>query len=114
MTFVVLSIAGSVGAAARYLVSGWVQTWGRSDFPWGTLVVNLAGAFALGLVVGLDNLESGFVVAVVGFLGGFTTFSTWMVETIRLGPWSARAAWNLTMPLLGGVAAAALGYTLTG
>lgn len=114
MTLLVLSIAGSFGAAARYLVSGWVQTWGRTDFPLGTMAVNLAGAFALGLVAGLDGVESGPLLAVVGFLGGFTTFSTWMIETIRQGPWSARAALNLALPLIGGVAAAALGFTLTG
>lgn len=113
MTLVVLSLAGSVGAVARYAVSGWVQERFRSDFPLGTMAVNLVGAFALGLVAGLDGLDSGPLLAVAGFLGGFTTFSTWMVETIRLGPWSARAAWNLSLSLFGGVAVAALGYILT-
>lgn len=111
---IVVSLAGSAGAVARYLVSGWVQGSSRSDFPVGTMTVNLVGAFALGLVAGLDGVESGPLLALTGFLGGFTTFSTWMVETIRLGPWSLRAAWNLSLSLLGGVAAAAVGFILTG
>ena len=114
MSLIVVSLAGSAGAVARYLVSGWVQESSGSDFPIGTMVVNVVGAFALGLVTGLGGLESGLLLAVAGFLGGFTTFSTWMIETVRLGLRSSRAVWNLALSVLGGVAAAAIGFILTG
>lgn len=114
MTLVIASVAGAAGAVARYLVSGWAQERVRLDFPAGTLIVNVVGAFALGLMIGGGFLDSPPTLTVVGFLGGFTTFSTWMVETIRLGPLSASALANVTLMLGLGVAAAALGYILTG
>lgn len=105
---------GSLGAVLRYLVSGLVQERVRHDFPVGTLAVNLVGAFALGLLVGSGaDLESPVIVSLVGLLGGFTTFSTWMVETLGLGPWSVRAAMNLVVMLLGGVLAAAVGFIVS-
>lgn len=114
MTVVIASLAGSLGAAIRYLVSGWVQDRSRSDFPMGTLAVNAAGSLLLGILAGAGDLESNLVLAAVGFLGGFTTFSTWMVETLRLGVSSTRALVNLVLTLVAGVALAALGYILTG
>jgi fluoride exporter len=113
MNLVVLSLAGSVGAVCRYLVSGSVQTRHRSDFPIGTLTVNLAGSFGLGLVVGYGALESTLTMALVGFLGGFTTFSTWMIETLGLRVSSPRALLNLTSSLAGGLFAAGVGFILT-
>lgn len=83
------------------------------DFPTGTLIVNLFGALGLGLLVGAGTPQSTLTLTVAGFLSGFTTFSTWMIETIRLGPRSLRALLNLTLSLVGGVAAAAIGFTLT-
>lgn len=112
MTLAVIAIAGSLGAVARYLLSGWVQTRSASDFPAGTLAVNVVGSFALGLVAGAGSLDSTLTVFFVGFLGGFTTFSTWMVETIRLGMRSTGALLNLAVSLVGGVVAAAVGYIL--
>jgi len=108
-------IAGAVGALCRYLLSGFVQERIDSHLPVGTLAVNLSGAFLLGLVAGIDNLEGGMTLTAAGFLGGFTTFSTWMVETIRLGipPLRARALANLTIALIAGVALVAAGYSLT-
>jgi CrcB protein len=113
---VVAVIAGAVGAACRYLVSGVVQERSDSDFPLGTLVVNLAGSFLLGAVAGAGTLTSWTTLALVGFLGGFTTFSTWMIETVRLGIGSstARAVANLMLTLVAGVALAAAGYAWAG
>jgi len=110
----VTTIAGAFGALCRYLLSGIVQERTRSWFPVGTLAVNLAGAFLLGVVAGTDNLQTTATQAAVGFLGGFTTFSTWMIETVRLGmsPATWRAAANLVLSLFVGVALAAAGYSL--
>ncbi len=114
MTFLAATVAGALGALSRYVLSGWVQDRTSSSFPVGTLSVNLSGAFLLGLLAGGGDLESLAVTAGVGFLGGLTTFSTWMVETVRLGfpPLSARAKANMTVMLVSGLALAAIGYSV--
>ncbi len=116
MTIVVGAFAGSVGAVARYLLSGAIQRRTKSPMPVGTAVVNLLGAFAVGVVVGIDPTPTGWLLAASGFTAGFTTFSTWMVETARLGVLpkpTARAATNLFLLAIMGVASAALGYYVT-
>jgi len=114
MTLLLASLAGAVGAVCRYAVSGWAQRATRSDYPVGTLAVNLAGSFLVGVTVGIDHLGSETSLMALGFLGGFTTFSTWMVETIRLGfPRSFRATASILVSLIAGVALAAAGYSLT-
>jgi CrcB protein len=113
MTLLIASVAGAAGAVCRYAVSGWVQTRHDTDFPTGTLAVNVVGSFGLGVVVGAGSPDSILTLVAVGFLGGFTTFSTWMVESIRLGPGSPRALLNLTLSLGGGVTAAVVGFILT-
>lgn len=112
MEFLTVTVAGAAGAVLRYLLSGWVQRAGPSDFPTGTLAVNLTGAFLLGVLAGSGALDSALVVAIVGLLGGFTTYSTWMIETLRLGPVSSTSLLNLVLTLVGGVALAALGHGL--
>jgi CrcB protein len=115
VSFLVTALAGAFGALCRYLISGVVQERSQADFPVGTLAVNLAGALLIGLLVGDTHLASAASIAAVGFLGGFTTFSTWMIETIRLGmpTLRARAMANLTLTFIAGVALTAAGYSLT-
>jgi len=115
VNILVATVAGALGAMCRYLASGTIQGRSRSDFPVGTLAVNLSGAFLIGLVAGATQLNSTASVAALGFLGGFTTFSTWMIETIRLGmpALRARAVVNLTLTLGAGIALTAAGYSLT-
>ena len=115
MTLLVATLAGAAGAVLRYVVSGVVQRRTRSGFPLGTLTVNLSGAFLLGLVAGVDNLESSTTLATAAFLAGFTTFSTWMIETLRLGPspFRLRPIANLLITLVPGVILCAAGYSLT-
>lgn len=110
---VLLTAAGALGALGRYLLSGFVQQRVDTDLPVGTLAVNLSGALAIGLITGIDDLRSAPTLVAVGFLGGFTTFSTWMIETLRLGLPPLRPLLNLAITLLAGVALAAVGYTLT-
>jgi CrcB protein len=121
MTWVVVGFFGAFGALARYGVSGVVQRLWRTSFPVGTLVVNVTGAFAAGVLVGLATGRSLpdvlVVAAAVGFLGGYSTFSTWMVESVlaaetggRVG--LRRATENLTVPLVAGVIVAGIGYAL--
>jgi CrcB protein len=117
MIIVITAVAGSVGALARYVVSGAVQQRTGSQMPLGTAVVNLAGAFILGVALGVGSPSSAVTVALVGFTGGFTTFSTWMIESVRLGllprP-TLRSMLNLAVVPTAGVMLAAFGYFLTG
>lgn len=116
MTTAVAILAGGVGALLRYGVAGVVQRRTGSTWPWGTAVVNVIGAVALGVLVALHatgrTSEAVLVVAGTGFVGGFTTFSTWMVETVRIAePGTTRQLWaavlNVVGPLAVGVVAAA-------
>ena len=89
MPIVEIAIGGAAGAVARYLVDGWVSQRTGGGFPIGTLVINLSGTFILGLLATLA-LERSVLPAVIrpalliGFLGAYTTFSTWMLESWRL------------------------------
>jgi fluoride exporter len=83
-----VALAGALGAVARFVVDGLVRTRVSAIFPVGTVIVNVSGSFALGLVTGLvlaraapDGLR---LVVGTGFLGGYTTFSTASFETVRL------------------------------
>lgn len=79
-----IGLCGGVGALARFLLDGAIAGRG-SGFPWGTLAVNLSGALLLGLVVGAAVGTDAYRVAATGLLGSFTTFSTWALESHRLG-----------------------------
>lgn len=115
MTALIVTLAGSLGAVARYFVAGAIQNRTRSRMPVGTAAVNLIGAFALGVLAGVGQTPTGWLLAGAGFTAGFTTFSTWMVETARLGllprP-SMRSIANLVLVAAAGVLCAALGYYL--
>ena len=115
-SILVAAAAGSIGALVRYLITGWMQQWTRSTLPIGTAVVNIVGAFLLGVVVGSMGLESTVAVAALGFVGGLTTFSTWMVETVNFAVergYRTAAVANLLVPLVAGVTFAALGFYLS-
>lgn len=81
-------IAAACGAPLRYVVDNVVQDRTRGAFPWGTLTINATGSFLSGVVAGLTlhhGLAPGVrVVVATGFLGAFTTFSTFVFETVRL------------------------------
>ena len=85
-----IGLGGFVGAVLRYLVSGWVQDRSGSVFiPYGTVAVNLAGCFVIGLLTFLVESRSFFSVEtraflLIGLLGSFTTFSTFGNETLTL------------------------------
>ena len=114
---VVIGFAGLAGTLARYALSGTVDARFGPAFPVGTLVVNLVGSFVIGfLFFGFANqfaanptLRSGVF---VGLLGGFTTFSSFAIQTFTL--WQeGRALWAVGYVLLsngGGLAGVALGY----
>ncbi|MFF2841840.1 fluoride efflux transporter CrcB [Paenarthrobacter sp. NPDC057981] len=88
MTVLLLGLAGGVGAAARFLVDGLIRAKVKTALPWATIVINVSGSLVLGFLAGLmmrgETPESLYLVLGTGFLGGYTTFSTASLETIRL------------------------------
>jgi fluoride exporter len=112
MTWVGVALFGAVGAVARFRVDSAVTTRLPSDFPLGTLVVNLTGSFVLGVLVGASVTHRIAFLLGTGFAGGYTTFSTWMVETERLGEVGEVASLlrNLWLSMLAGFGIAAAGF----
>jgi fluoride exporter len=102
---------GGLGAIARFALDGTVASRLGRAFPWGTLAVNLTGAFALGLLVGAALEGDAYRLAGTGLIGAYTTFSTWAFESHRLGEdgQGSAAALNFAVSLGLGVAAAWLG-----
>jgi CrcB protein len=112
--WVAAALAGGLGASARFGLDAAVQRSYRGELPLGTLVVNLLGTLALGLLTGLGVSGEWLLVAGTGALGSFTTFSTWMIETERLAEEGEGrlATVNVVAPLAAGAAAAAAGWAL--
>jgi len=85
---VMLALAGGLGAGARFVLDGAIRARGRTTLPVGTMLINVSGSLVLGLLAGLvlaNRLPAEVqTVAGTGFLGGYTTFSTASVETVRL------------------------------
>jgi fluoride exporter len=115
MSWVLISLMGGFGAAARFAVDGWVREKWANVLPVATLVVNVTGSLLIGLLAG-GALYHGWggdwlVALTVGFCGGYTTFSTAMVETVRLAQagQTRRAVAVVVGSLLLTVGAAALG-----
>lgn len=110
-------LAGGLGAGLRFVVGTALQHRLATELPWGTAVVNTAGAFMLGVVVGSGGVGPGTEVA-AGFLAGFTTYSTWMIECVHL--WTEgrrgrrRAVINSTVLLVVGLVAAFVGFAVGG
>lgn len=111
---VAVGCVGGVGALARFLLDGAVSTQVGRGFPYGTLLVNLSGALILGVLAGVALGGSAYRIAGTGLLGGFTTFSTWTLESHRLGEDGelGLGVANLAVSLIGGFAAAWVGRQL--
>ncbi|WP_169251344.1 fluoride efflux transporter CrcB [Brevibacterium sp. 'Marine'] len=88
LVFIALAAAGGLGASSRMLLDGLIKSRMSTALPWGTIIINVSGSLALGLLTGLAgaNLlpEAWHLVLGTGFLGGYTTFSTASFETVRL------------------------------
>jgi CrcB protein len=112
----VVGCGGFAGAVLRYLVSGWVQTFIKSPFPYGTLAVNGIGSFVIGGLAGLTltgavSPEVRLFVG-IGLLGAFTTFSTFSYETMMLIKSSSylEAFLNIGINVIIGLVLVYLGY----
>ena len=115
MRYLLVAGGGALGAVARYLIGGWIATAG-SVFPVGTLAINVSGSFLLGFFYALAlerfALPPEWRLAVaIGFLGAYTTFSTFSYETFKLIEDGAIlfAALNVALSITGGLLALYLG-----
>ncbi len=119
MRYLLVAVGGMLGAVSRYGLSGWISGAAEGSFPYGTLAVNVIGSFIIGffLTLALERFSWSPEIRVflaVGFLGAFTTFSTFSYETVELlreGMYAMAAA-NMGASLLGCLAATFAGVML--
>jgi CrcB protein len=110
-----VALGGAVGSAARYLVGGWFAARFGAAFPYGTFVVNVTGSFIVGLFLAYAQERVSLspywrLFFAVGFVGGYTTFSTFEYESVRLlqdGEMLLAAVYLIGSVVTGGVAAIA-------
>ncbi len=116
MDIVFVGIGGALGALARYSVGKAIQSRSDSVIPFGTFAANTAGPLLLGLLMGLQVTGNVYVLLGDGFLGAFTTFSTFMYEEISLFAENEKknAAIYITGTLIIGMAVYLAGYYLGG
>ena len=92
-----VAVGSALGGVARYWCSGIIANLVGETFPWGTLIVNVAGSFLIGLIATVSGTDGRFIISaearqflMVGILGGFTTFSSFSLQTLTLardGQW---------------------------
>lgn len=115
-----IALAGGAGSVARYGMGAGIQRLTGNEFPWGTLAVNLLGCLLFGIISGVAEHrmplnEETKLILLVGFMGAFTTFSTFAFHSglfLHEGQWGALAA-NLLANNVGGIALFLLGFYLT-
>ncbi|MGH3048569.1 MAG: fluoride efflux transporter CrcB [Gaiellaceae bacterium] len=105
---------GGIFAIVRFLLDAVVSSRAAGEFPWGTFTINVTGSFALGVLVGVAPTGNALLLAGTASIGSYTTFSTWMLESHRLGEDDDRGPLALYVlgSLLVGLAAAACGRIL--
>ena len=123
MPLLLIGLGVFAGAISRYLVDGLISDRTGGGFPWGTLVINLSGSFLLGLLFAM-TAERAILPAeirgplMIGFLGAYTTFSTWTLESWRLieggayGPALANLGGSVVIGMVAVVAGLTLGRVL--
>ncbi|MGO4102408.1 fluoride efflux transporter CrcB [Leifsonia sp. YAF41] len=118
LIFLLLAIAGGLGAATRFLFDGLLRAKMKTAYPWATTIINVSGSLVLGFITGLTLTHllptDVNVVIGTGFLGGYTTFSTASYETVQLIK-QGRYGWSLASGvgmLVLAVSAAGLGLWL--
>jgi fluoride exporter len=110
VTYLCVFIGAAIGGVGRYSLSGVVANWIGATFPWGTLIVNVTGCFVIGVFNTLTGPDGVFLVpgnlrvfVMVGMCGGYTTFSSFSLETLNLvrnGEWFASGAYILASTVL--------------
>jgi CrcB protein len=123
MVYVWVALGGAVGSVARYACSLGAARFAGLGFPWGTLFVNVTGSFAIGVLAALVATDGrpllgtdARALLMAGVLGGFTTFSSFSLETLALARGGAlgAAALNVVLSLVLCLAGVSLGFALAG
>ena len=122
-TYLWVAAGSALGGMARYWCSGFVAERAGEAFPWGTLIINVLGSFVIGLFGGLTGPDGRFLVSpevrifvMVGLCGGYTTFSSFSLQTLTLmqdGEW-ARAGANVVLSVVLCLLAVWLGVAAAG
>ena len=114
MILLLVMVGAAVGAPARWILDRSIQTRHPSLFPWGTFTINMLGSLLLGVVVGAAASAPLVALLGTGFCGGFTTFSTFSFEAVRMTEQGRgrRAFLYVVASLLVGLLAATLGWYL--
>jgi CrcB protein len=118
-TYLWVAIGGALGSVARFALSSSIAVRIGDIFPWGTLIVNVSGCLAIGIFAALTGPDGRILVApdirvfvTVGLCGGYTTFSSFGIQTLSLaqaGDWP-RAGGNIALSIVTCLAAVWLGY----
>lgn len=121
LSYIFVMLGGALGTGARFWVSGFIAERAGEFFPLGTLVVNISGSFALGFFAGFTGAEGPFLVSprlrqffMIGICGGYTTFSSFSLQTLDLardGDWF-KALLNVVLSFVCCLAAVWLGRIL--
>ena len=90
--YLLAGVGGAIGSVGRVMVSSLVSSWTGEEFPFGTIVVNITGAFVMGLLAGYSDSDPGKLIfsppirtfLMIGILGGYTTFSSFSLQTFLL------------------------------
>jgi CrcB protein len=116
LAWIGVAVLGSVGSLARFLLDRTISSRSSWSFPLGTLAVNASGALVLGLLTGLALSGEALLLAGTATIGSYTTFSTWMLETHRLGEDGQflQGALNVLVSVVVGFGAATLGKSIGG
>jgi CrcB protein len=118
-TLIIIGTGGFIGSVARYLLAGYITKQYAPVFPLGTMIVNIAGCLLIGVFYALAERSNVFtpewrIFLTTGFCGGFTTFSTFSFESIKLLETGAflGASLNVAISVVAGFAATSLGILL--
>ncbi len=118
LDYLYVALGSAAGGVLRHWLAAWITVRAQSSLPWGIIVINVSGSFVIGLLAGWQEAHPGrgwgtvHPLVVVGVLGGYTTFSTFSLQTLRLcqaGEWGG-ALFNAAFSVLAGLGAAALGW----
>jgi len=123
ITYVWIALGGALGSVARFGCSSLAARWFGETFPWGTLIINVVGSLIIGFFATVTGPDGRVLVApdvrqfvMVGICGGYTTFSSFSLQTLNLlndGEW-LYAGWNVLLSVAGCLAAAWAGLALGG
>lgn len=94
-----IGVGGFIGAIVRYFLINKLKELIESSIPVPTMIVNISGSFLLGLIVGMDVYATAYFILAIGFLGAFTTFSTFAVEAVTL--WREKRRGSLFIYIIG-------------